>query len=81
MNPLFYEIRHLKDFKKLSGNNDSVWCWRWPDGASKVEIYCKGAKKGLFNVDNVHLAQYICDLHNLSGSMINHLESVDDKSI
>ena len=70
---LFYDLRHLKIFKDLSKNNNTVWRIRWEDG-KQIEIY-NTATNMTFNVPDIHLAEYICTLHNMSKQMIKEVES------
>ena len=70
---LFYNLRHIKTFKKLSNNEDSVWRIRWEDGR-EIEVY-NTITNVSFNVPDIHLAEYICTLHNTSNMMIKEVES------
>lgn len=70
---LFYNLRHIKTFKKLSNNDDSVWRIRWEDGR-EIEVY-NTITNVSFNVPDIHLAEYICTLHNTSNMMIKEVES------
>ena len=71
----YYDLRHLKDFRKLSGNENTVWRYRWKDGGD-VEVYKQKDGVTMFTLGHdVHLAQYICDLNNLSKKMIKEVES------
>lgn len=70
---LFYNLRHLKTFKDLSQNNNTVWRIRWEDG-KEIEVY-NTTTNMLFNVPDIHLAEYICSLHNTSKQMIKEVES------
>ena len=70
---LFYNLRHIKTFKKLSNNDDSVWRIRWEDGR-EIEVY-NTINNVSFNVPDIHLAEYICTLHNTSKMMIKEVES------
>ena len=72
---LFQNLRHLKDFKYMSKNEDNVWAYRWPNGKN-IELYDTRTKQTMFTLNhNVHLAQYICDLHNMSNKLIEEVES------
>jgi hypothetical protein len=63
---LYYDLRHLKDFRNRSNNDNTVWLVRWPDGGN-VEIYKKGECEPMLSLGHdITLAEYICDLHNLS---------------
>jgi len=70
---LFYNLRHLKTFKQLSNNEGSVWRIRWEDG-KEIEVYNTKTNMS-FNVPDIHLAEYICTLHNTSYLMIKEVES------
>ena len=72
---LFYNLRHLKTFKELTKNNDTVWSYRWPDGGD-IEMYDRLTGEVLFKVGhNPQLAEYICCLHNMSNRAIKEIES------
>lgn len=72
---LFYNLRHLKTFKRLSNNENNVWAYRWPDG-KEIEVYDKKTKQTLFTVGgDVHFAEYLCSLHNASNILIKEVES------
>jgi hypothetical protein len=74
----FCDIRHLKDFKKLSNNQQNFWAFRWPT-EKDIEMFDIHTKQTLFTVGHdVHLAQYICDLHNMSNRLIEEIESKYD---
>lgn len=72
---LFYNLRHLKLFKETTGNEGTVWSYRWPDGG-EIEMYNKVTGEALFKVGHdPRLAEYICSLHNMSRKMIKEVES------
>jgi hypothetical protein len=72
---LFQNLRHLKDFKSLTKNENTYWCYRWPNGKD-IEVYDLHTKKTMFTLGHdPHLAQYICDLQNMSNKMIEEVES------
>lgn len=72
---LFYNLRHLKDFKKNSNSTNTVWNYRWPDGKD-IEMFDKETGKVLFTVGgDLILAEYICSLHNMSLLLIKEVES------
>lgn len=74
-NELFQNIRHMKDFKYMSKNENTVWKYRWPNGKN-IELYDARTKETLFTLGHdAHLAQYICDLHNMSDKLIDEVES------
>ena len=72
---LFYNIRHLKKFMELSGNEKSVWKFRWNDG-SPIEVYDKDTGIVLLTIDShdPHLASYICFMQNMIGTLIKEAE-------
>jgi hypothetical protein len=71
---MFYNIRHLKDFQKLAKSDAVVWCYRWPDN-SDIEMYNKKTGETLFTVgQSLHMAEYICSMHNLSTKLIKEVE-------
>ena len=72
---LFYNLRHLKQFKKLTNNDAIVWAYRWPDNG-QIEVYNKKTEKTLFLFGHdVQLAEYVCCLHNMSNRLIKEVES------
>jgi len=74
-NELYYDLRHLKDFKKIiSENKHDVWRTHWPDGG-EIEIRRAGSLVCTIPNHDVQLATYICALHNMSGRMIKEVES------
>jgi len=74
-NELFYDLRHLKDFRKIVGKNKyDVWQVRWPDGG-EVEIQRAGDVVCTIPNHDIQLATYICSLHNMSTRMIKEVES------
>jgi hypothetical protein len=73
-NDLFYMMRHLKTFKTLTNNDDSVWLYRWPNGSS-IEIYNKKTNEILCTVESPHIAEYIVSLHNSSNNLVKEVES------
>jgi hypothetical protein len=74
---LYIQIRHLKTFKELSGNeNGGIWCIRWLDG-QEIEVF-NDKSKMKFNVPDIHLAEYIVSMHNYLNSLIKEVESKYD---
>ena len=72
---LFYNLRHLKVFRERTKNDGNVWSYRWPDG-DEIEMFDKLTDKPLFKMGHdVHLAEYICSLHNMSARLIKEVES------
>jgi hypothetical protein len=70
----FYDLRHLMQFRELSKNEDCVWLYRWPDGGD-IEVYRSIDGKTMFTLGHdARLAEYICDLHNLSKRMISFIK-------
>lgn len=77
-NDLFYQIRHLKTFRKLSGNeNGGIWCVRWLDGKNP-EVYNDRNESIKFTVPDIHLAEYVASLHNSLNTFIKEVESKYD---
>jgi hypothetical protein len=74
---LYYDIRHLQNFQKLSDNKDTVWAYRWPDG-KPIEIYNLNTKKTIFVLNDLHLAEYLCSLHNMSKKLLKEVETKYD---
>jgi len=71
----FYNFRHLKQFKKMVKQNDTVWSFQWHDG-NEIEIINKLTGDVLFKCGhNPHFAEYVCSLHNMSSRMIKEVES------
>ena len=72
---LFYNLRHLKQFRKITNNDAIVWAYRWPDNG-QIEVYNKKTDKTLFLFGHdVQLAEYVCCLHNMSNRLIKEVES------
>ena len=79
MSDLFYTIRHLKAFKKLSGNdNKGIWCISWQGGDEEPLIYNNRDKTICFHVPDIHLAEYIVSLHNSSDNLIEEVEKKNE---
>ena len=77
---LFYNLRHLKMFRDMTGNdNGGIWSIIWKDGSEPM-IYNDLDKSISFYVPDIHLAEYIVSLHNMSERMIKELESKYDGS-
>lgn len=77
---LFYRMRHIKTFRDLTRNDKTIWMIRWVDGGN-VQVYDKFSEKVLFDLGHdIHLAEYICALHNMSGKMIKEIETKYDRS-
>lgn len=74
-NDLFYNIRHLKAFKEMSGNdNGGIWCVKWKDGEDPL-VYNDLDEKINFHVNDIQLAEYVASLHNMLGRLIKEVES------
>ena len=72
---LFQNIRHMKDFAELTKQQNTKWSYRWPNGG-EIEVFQLPRGLTLFKLGHdVHLAQYICDLHNMRETMIDEVES------
>lgn len=73
-NELYYDIRHLKDFKEMTGKGKvNEWRVVWKNG-EEVKI-CRG-NDVVCSVPNhdVQLATYICSLHNMSANLVKEVE-------
>jgi len=72
---LFYNFRHLKNFKAMTKNVGTIWSYRWPEG-DEIEMFDKLSGKTLFKCGhNPHFAEYLCSLHNMSDRLIKEVES------
>ena len=73
-NDLFYMMRHLKTFKKLTHNdNGGIWCIKWNDGEDPM-IYDDKDVSIKFHVPDIQLAEYIVSLHNYSNVLVKEVE-------
>lgn len=64
-------IDHIKNFQKITGNdNGGIWNIRW-DGGKDPVIYNDRNKTVEFTIDDIHMAEYIVSLHNF---MVNILK-------
>ena len=71
---LFYDVRHLKDFQKLSGNKDRYWCLQNNWDGNDLWICDVKTKERLFCINgDLHLGQYLCDLHNMVDRLIEEV--------
>ena len=78
-NDLFYNIRHLKTFRKSSGNEDVLWAYRWPGGGN-IQVYNKLTDRTMFTLGHdPQLAEYICSLNNMCERLLKEVESKYDK--
>jgi hypothetical protein len=72
---LFYRLRHLKTFKDITKNTDTIWRYKWPDGGN-IQVYDKTTEKTLFELGHdLQLAEYLVSLHNMSKILIKEVES------
>jgi hypothetical protein len=72
---LFYNLRHLKTFRDMTGNdNGGIWSIMWKDGSEPM-IYNDRDKSIAFYVSDIHLAEYIVSLNNMIGRLIKEVES------
>lgn len=72
---LYYDIRHLKDFRQLSKNSDDIWSYRFNEDGN-VEIYNSRGKIICKNLGHdLHLAEYIISLHNMCDRLIKEIEN------
>jgi hypothetical protein len=78
-NDLYYNLRHLKDFKKITGNDKSIWKIHWPDGG-KIKIYCDNHAVCVVPNHDIQLAEYIVSLHNMSNRLIDEVETKYEKA-
>ena len=69
---LFYDIRHLKDFKKRCSQENTIWSMTLKN--NNIMIYDQYQREIMLLPDDVTLAQYILDLHNFSNRMIEEIE-------
>lgn len=70
--------RHLKTFRTLTNNDDSIWRYRCPNGRD-IEVYNDKTNEILFYLGHdPHLAEYICLLHNMSHKIIKEVKSKYD---
>lgn len=72
---LFYQIRHIKTFREITGNdNGGIWCIRWPDG-QEPQIFNDRNESIKFNIDDIHMAEYIVTMNNFVMNLIKEVES------
>ena len=69
---LFYDIRHLKDFKKRCNQENTIWSMTLKN--DNILIYDQFERQVMLLPNDVTLAQYILDLHNFSNRMIKEIE-------
>ncbi len=73
---LYQNIRRMKDFANRTNHTRTKWAYRWPDGGDVEVFQLPNGGKTMFKLGHdVHLAQYICDLHNMREQMIKEVES------
>jgi hypothetical protein len=72
---LYYQIRHLKTFRSLTGNdNGGIFCVRWKNGEDP-EVFNDRDESINLKIDDIHMAEYIASLNNFVMNLIKEVES------
>lgn len=75
VNENFYNLRHLKTFKNMTGNvNAGIWMIKW-NSNDEIRIEKQGKLVCTIPNHDIQLATYICDLHNMNEWMVEEVES------
>jgi len=72
---MFYDVRQLKNFQRMSNNKDIYWKIQDDWDGNDIWICDVKTKEKLFKINgDLNLAQYLCDLHNMVDRFIKELE-------